>query len=123
MTHFSEQCLQRCEGERVRGVVGASSGRPRDLHRLLVEGDGGEALGFLQDDGGGGAQAALTCVRARRRSDTFADSHLFSFYISHSRGSASFRSSLFSLLMEDEDDILWTCVCRFCSSTTERTRS
>lgn len=37
----------------------------------------------------------------------------------HSRGSASFSSSLFSRLMEDEDDILWTCVCRFCSSTTE----
>lgn len=36
----------------------------RNLHRVLVEGDGVEALGLLQDDGGGGTQASLTCVEA-----------------------------------------------------------
>lgn len=35
-----------------------------NLHGVLVEGDGVEALGLLQDDGGGGTQASLTCVTA-----------------------------------------------------------
>lgn len=35
-----------------------------NLHGVLVEGDGVEALGLLQDDGGGGTQASLTCVKA-----------------------------------------------------------
>lgn len=103
-------------------TCGALPGRPRqDLHGLFVEGDGGDALGFLQDDGGGGAQAALTCAATEgvRRLRTLAYSRLL---MPHSRGSASFSSSLFSLLMEDEEDILWTCVCRFCSSTTEKAR-
>lgn len=48
------------------GALPGRRRRRRDL--LLVEGDGSEALGFLQDNGGGGAQAALTCGQPQRRS-------------------------------------------------------
>lgn len=41
---------------------------------------------------------------------------------SHSRGSASLRSSLLPLLIDEEEDILCTWVCLFCSSTTDKTR-
>lgn len=39
--------------------------RNKDVHRVLVEGDGVEALGLLKDDGGGGTQASLTWMKEK----------------------------------------------------------
>lgn len=119
-----------------------------NLHGVLVEGDGVEALGLLQDDGGGGTQASLTCVEATGGTalsvkvtvkpleqrfkeasqlqvacDGLRWSGYFLLCQGNLRGSASFRSSLLSLLMDEDEDILWTCVCRFCSSTTAKDKA
>lgn len=104
--------------------------RTENLHRILVEGDGVEAFGLLQDDRGGWTQASLTCVKAPVSNlQAFREATRLQIAFDrliqegNSRGSASFRSSLLSLLMDEEDDILWTCVCRFCSSTTAKDKA